>query len=125
MHNTRSRAYQRKFDEIGGGSTPVTTYAWAGTAPLPPAGGEEEEEEVFTALPCPEPAQRNHRGSPPHATRSDPLQIVSIRACLHGRGACADFALKSAALIKTNPAGWSISPCRSASLGEKIGATSH
>ena len=32
--------------------------------------------------------------------RSDPLQIVLIRACLYGR-ACADFTLKSAALIKT------------------------
>ena len=40
----------------------------------------------------------------PHApTRSDPLQIVLTRACLHGRGACVDFTLKSAALIKTNP----------------------
>ena len=33
------------------------------------------------------------------ATRSDPLQIVLTRACLYGRSACADFALKSAALI--------------------------
>ena len=30
-----------------------------------------------------------------------PLQIVLIRACLYGGGACADFTLKSAALIKT------------------------
>ena len=39
-------------------------------------------------------------------TRPDPLQIVLIRACLYGRGGCADFTLKSAALIKTNPAKW-------------------
>ena len=36
-------------------------------------------------------------------TGSDPLQIVLTRACLYGRGACADFALKSAALVKANP----------------------
>ena len=41
------------------------------------------------------------------ATRSDPLQIVLTMACLYGRGACADFTLKSAALIKTNPIEWS------------------
>ena len=41
------------------------------------------------------------------ATRSDPLQIVLTTACPHGRGACADFTLKSAALIKTNPTEWS------------------
>ena len=41
-----------------------------------------------------------------HPTWSDPVQIVLTRACLYGRGACADFALKSAALIKTNPTGW-------------------
>ena len=40
------------------------------------------------------------------ATRSDPLQIVLIRACLCGSGACTDFTLKSAALIKTNPTEW-------------------
>ena len=36
-------------------------------------------------------------------TRSDPLQIVLTRACMYGRGACADITLKSAALIKPNP----------------------
>ena len=40
------------------------------------------------------------------STRSDPLQIVLTRACLRGRGACADFTLTSAALIKTNPTKW-------------------
>ena len=40
------------------------------------------------------------------STRSDPLQIVSRRAWLYGRGACADFTLKSAALIKPNPTEW-------------------
>ena len=43
---------------------------------------------------------------PAAPTRSDPLQTVSIRACLYGRGACADFTLTSAALIKTNPTEW-------------------
>ena len=38
--------------------------------------------------------------------RSDLLQIVLIRACLYERGACADFTLKSAALVKTNPTEW-------------------
>ena len=42
----------------------------------------------------------------PFATRSDPLQIVSTRACLYGRGACANLTLKSAAPIKTNPTEW-------------------
>ena len=40
------------------------------------------------------------------ATRSDPLQIVLRRARLNGRGACADFTPKSAALVKTNPTEW-------------------
>ena len=41
-----------------------------------------------------------------HPTRSDPLQIVLTSACLLGSGACADFTLTSAALIKTNPTEW-------------------
>ena len=49
---------------------------------------------------------RAHRAHAPHTTRSDPLQIVLTRACLCGRGACADCTLKSAALIKTNPTEW-------------------
>ena len=53
-----------------------------------------------------------------HPTRSDPLQIVLIRACLHGRGACADFSLKSAALIKTNPTEW-----RAALIGQPRGSS--
>ena len=40
-------------------------------------------------------------------SRPDPLQIVLTRAGLYGRGACADFTLKSADLIKTNPTEWS------------------
>ena len=44
-------------------------------------------------------------GPAQHPTRSDPLQNV-LRACLYGRGACADFTLNSAALIKTNPTEW-------------------
>ena len=40
------------------------------------------------------------------STRADPLQIVLIRACLYGCGACADFTRQSAALIKTNPTVW-------------------
>ena len=46
-------------------------------------------------------ALRRHNlsaGSPP--------KIVMIRACLYGRGACAGFTLKSAALIKTKPTEW-------------------
>ena len=39
-------------------------------------------------------------------TRSDLLRIVWIRACLYGRGAYADFTLKTAALVKTNPTEW-------------------
>ena len=39
-------------------------------------------------------------------TRSGPLQIVLTRACLYGRGACADFTLNSAALVKSNPTEW-------------------
>ena len=39
-------------------------------------------------------------------TRSDPIQSVLIRACLYGRDACADFTLKSAALIETYPTEW-------------------
>ena len=46
------------------------------------------------------------------STRSDSLQIVLIRACLYGRGACADFALKSVALIKTSPTDWKGGPSR-------------
>ena len=40
------------------------------------------------------------------STRSDRLQTVLQRACLYGRGACADCTLKSAALIKTEPTEW-------------------
>ena len=40
--------------------------------------------------------------------RPDPVQIVLARACLYGRGACADFTLKTAALIKTNPTEWTL-----------------
>ena len=40
------------------------------------------------------------------STRSDPPQIVLIRACLCGRGACADFTLKPAGVIETNPTEW-------------------
>ena len=36
-----------------------------------------------------------------------------IRACLHGRGACADFTLKSTALSKTIPTEWLNLPLRS------------
>ena len=45
------------------------------------------------------------------STLSDPLQIVLTRACLYGRGACADFTLQSAALIKTNPTEWWLRTC--------------
>ena len=38
------------------------------------------------------------------STRSDPLEIVLIRACLYGPGACADFTLK------LRPSGCSVSP---------------
>ena len=41
------------------------------------------------------------------ATLSDPLQIVLVQACLCGHGACADFPLNSAALVKTE---WQGSP---------------
>ena len=37
---------------------------------------------------------------------SGPLQIVLVRACLCGRGACADFTLKPAGVIETNPTEW-------------------
>ena len=49
------------------------------------------------------------------ATRPEPLQIILIRACLYGRGACADCTLKSAALIKTNPTEWFL-PARPAGV---------
>ena len=53
---------------------------------------------------------RSHFHRSTMATRSDPVQIVLTKACLYGRGACADFLLKSAALIKTNPAEWLTHP---------------
>ena len=44
------------------------------------------------------------------STQSDLVQIVLTRACLYGHGACADFTLKSAALVK-NPTEWLGSAC--------------
>ena len=46
------------------------------------------------------------------STRSAPLHTASIRACLCGRGARADCALKPAALITTTPTEWTKSAPR-------------
>ena len=45
------------------------------------------------------------------STRSHPLQIVLRTACLYGRGACADFAQNSAALVKRSPTEWWLPLC--------------
>ena len=47
---------------------------------------------------------RHSAGSPPNAI----WQMVAIRALPCGRGACANFMLQSAALIKTCPTEWSL-----------------
>ena len=47
-------------------------------------------------------------------TRSDPLRIVLIRACLCGRGACADCTLQSGALIRTHPTEWLVAAAAAA-----------
>ena len=42
------------------------------------------------------------------SSRSDSIQIGLTRACMYGRGACAEVTLKSAAIVKTNPTEWCV-----------------
>ena len=62
-----------------------------------------------TAIRCSSvPVCRRSRVKASWSTRSDPIQTVLTKAWLYGRGACADFTLQSAAVIKTNPTAWGL-----------------